>query len=185
MMRGSAIAIVVLVVLAALATLVGGLSGDRWTDERTVRFATADVALPATELLPAGGAGANFNWTLPVNATSADLVVHLYFSGQALRGGSATVSLRFTAPDGRALAPKTVAWPLAQGATSGELEVEASAVWAEVPDRVRDTSSSAHGLHWAQPLRLQVVVESPADLPIANYDFTASATGSVATFAAR
>ncbi len=184
-MRRSSLALVVLGVLVALAVMVGGLSGDRWTDERTVSFATSTSALQPSDLDSADGAGASFNWTMPRNATSADVVVHLYYTGQAVRGGTATVSLRFTTPDGKPLPPVTRAWAIPQGATTAETEVNATAVWAEVPHTLRDTTSSTHGVWWLQPLVLQVTVGPPSDVPLASYSFQASATGTVDTYHAR
>lgn len=183
-MRQADIGILVLAVLAATATLVGALSGDRWTDERTVRFATAQAQLQPTDLAAAGGGGASFNWTLPANATAASVVVSLYFDGQAIRGGSATVTLRFTAPDGEALPPLTSAWPIPQGSTSAQTQVNATATWHDVPRTRRDTTSSASGVAWDQPLALHVSVQAPPDVPLASYSFTAGVTGQATTYRA-
>ena len=184
-MRQADIVILVLAVLAATATLVGALSGDRWTDERTVRFATQQQPLQPADLQAAGGAGATFNWTLPANATSADVIVNLYFQGQAVRGGPATVTLRFTGPDGKAQAPITSSWAIPQGATSAETQVNATAVWHDVPSTHRDTTSGAAGVWWSEPLVLQVTIQPPPDLPLATYGFQAGATGQVTTYSAQ
>lgn len=185
MLRQADIVILVLGVLAATATLVGALSGDRWTDERTVRFTTSASALEPGGLAPANGAGTTFNWTVPANATSASVVARLYFQGQAVTGGSATVSLRFTGPDGKAQPPITSSWAIPQGATSAETQVNATATWLEVPAAHRDTTSSAAGRRWAEPLRLQVLVDKPSDVPLSSYAFTAGVTGEVTSYAAQ
>jgi hypothetical protein len=174
----------VLGVAALAATAAGALGGDRWTDERTVRFATAQQDLAAAGPLPAGGAGATFNWTMPANATAASFNVTLAFSGQALQGGSATVSVRATGPDGRDHPATTRSWTIPQGASSASLELNLTVAWADVPATLRDTDSGSHGLAWSQPLRLHVVVEAPSDLPVASYGFTAAASGRLTTYSA-
>ena len=184
-MRKADIAILVLAILAATATLVGALSGDRWTDERVVRFATTSVALEPSDLQPVGGAGTTFNWTMPANATSAAVVVSLYYEGQAIRGGSATVTLRFTGPDGQARPALTTSWAIPQGATTAETQVNATAAWMEVPRTQRDTTSSGAGVWWSEPLEIHVVVQPPSDVPLASYSFTAGVTGHVTTYAAQ
>ena len=181
-MRQADIVIVVLAVLAGTATLVGAMSGDRWTDERLVRFETGAQALAPTDLADVGRSGHTFTWELPANASSAAVLVNLYFEGQAVQGGSATVTLRFTGPDGEVQAPITSTWAIPQGATSAETQVNGTAAWIEVPRTQRDTTSSAHGVAWDAPLQLQVVVQPPSDLPLATYGFTAGVTGQVTTY---
>lgn len=184
LVRKSDLVVLVLAILALTATLVGALSGDRWTDERTVRFAQGTATLPAQGPEDLVASSAEFNWTLPANATAGTFVVDLEFSGQAIRGGTATVTLRVTGPDGKALTPTTTPWAIPQGATTATLQVNGTFAWAEAPDKLRDTSSSSHGLAWASPVILQVVVQAPGDLPLASYSFSAAAQGSVATYAA-
>jgi hypothetical protein len=183
-MRKADIVLIVLAVLAVWATLAGALGGDRWTDERTVRFATAQSQLAAAGPTEVPGGGVLLNWTMPVNATSASFVVDLAFSGQAIRGGGAIVTLRVTSPDGQGHPPLTQSWTIPQGSTSGSLQLNTTVSWMETPRTLRDTTSSAHGVHWMAPLILQVVVEPPSDLPLASYSFTATATGTVASYAA-
>jgi hypothetical protein len=181
--RKSDLVVLVLAVLAVTATLVGALSGDRWTDERTVRFAAGSADLPAQGPEDLVASQVDFNWTLPANATSGRFVVDLEFTGQAIRGGAATVTLRVTGPDGKALAPQTASWSIPQGATSSALQVNGTFAWAEAPGTLRDTTSSAHGLSWSRPVVLQVVVQAPGDLPLASYSFSATAQGTVSTYA--
>jgi hypothetical protein len=173
----------ILVVVALVATAVAGLSGDRWTGERTLSFAESSQPLPPSELVPASGAGASFNWTVPDNATSANLTVMLYYSGQAFRGGTAIVSLRLTTPDGQSVPTVTRSWIIPQGATSGEMTVDVGAVWDEAPETFRDTTDEGHQRAWSRPLELVVVVERPSDVPLATYGFEASVTGTLSVFA--
>lgn len=182
-MRKADVVLAVLVVLAVVATAVGGLGGDRWTNERTLRFASHAETLPPSALEPAGGAGASFNWTMPDNATSANLTVSLYFTGQAVRGGSATVTVRITAPTGKGEPPVTSSWTIPQGATSGETTLTVEAFWDEMPAELRDTTDEGHGRTWPEPLEVLVLVERPADLPLAQYAFTAQASGTIRVFA--
>lgn len=182
-MRKADVVLAVLIVAAVVATAVAGLSGDRWTHERTLHFTSAPQALPPSALVAASGAGAHFNWTVPDNATSANLTVSLYFEGQALRGGSATVSVRITRPDGDGEPPVVVSWAIPQGATSAETTVNASAMWDTMPDSFRDTTGEGHGRTWSRPLEVAVLVERPGDLPLAQYAFTAQVSGTVAVFA--
>ena len=174
----------IVVVLALAATAVAALSGDRWTGERTLTFAEHSGTLPPSDLLPASGSGARFNWTLPDNATSANLTLALYFEGQSFRGGQAIVSIRVTTPDGMSQPPVTRSWTLAQGATSSEMMVDLGVRWDDVPASLRDTTDEGHTHSWARPLEVVVVVERPSDVPLASYDFEASVTGSITVFAA-
>lgn len=183
-MRKADVVLTVLAVVALVATAVAGLSGDRWTGERTYRFESQSVLLPPSELSPAGGAGARFNWTVPDNSTSANLTVSLYYSGQAFRGGNAIVSIRVTTPDGRDQPPVTQSWVIPQGSTSEEMTLNASAMWDQVPETLRDTSDEGHGRMWTKPLQVLVTVEEPSDVPLANYGFTASVTGSLDVYRA-
>lgn len=183
-MRKADIVLIVLAALAIWATLAGALGGDRWTDERTVRFATTEVLLGSVGPAPADGAGAHLNWTVPVNSTSATFVVLLTFEGQAVTGGNAIISLRVTTPDGKVQPAITQTWAIPQGATTGSIEVNATATWHDVPATLRDTTSSAHGVMWGRPLELLVVVEAPSDLPLASYSFAAGARASATTYAA-
>jgi hypothetical protein len=181
-MRKADVGLAVLVVLAVAATAVGGLSGDRWTGERTLHFASHEQPL-APSALESVGAGAHFNWTLPDNATAANLTVSLYFDGQAMRGGSATVSVRITAPTGEGEPPVTLAWAIPQGATTAETTVTAASWWAEAPAALRDTTDEGHARAWSEPLKVVVTVEPPSDLPLAQYSFTAQVSGTVTVFA--
>lgn len=181
--RKSDVVVAVLAVLAVVATAVGGLSGDRWTDERTLRFASHEQPLPPVGA-PATSGGGLLNWTVPDNATSANVTVTVAFSGQAVRGGTATVSLRLTAPDGTVQPPVTAAFPIPQGATSAQVVLNASAFWDSQPNALRDTTSGGHARPWDRPLEALVVVQPPSDLPVARYSFTASGTGTVAYYTA-
>lgn len=183
-MRKADIVLIVLAVLAVWATLAGALGGDRWTDERTVRFTTSEAPLGPVGPASADGGGARLNWTLPANATSAELVVLVTFEGQAVRGGMATVTLRITGPDGKALPAVTQAWAIPQGATTASVELNTTALWREVPETLRDTTSSTHGVTWTRPLELLVLVEPPADVPLASYSFSAGARATATTYAA-
>jgi hypothetical protein len=182
-MRKADIVLAVLAAAAVVATAVAELSGDRWTEERTLRFTSQAQPLSPSALAPAGGAGASFNWTVPDNATSANLTVSLYFEGQALRGGSATVSVRVTTPSGDSEPPVTQAWVIPQGATSLEMTLNATAMWDEMPASFRDTTAAGHGRSWSRPLVVAIVVERPSDLPLAQYGFTAQVSGTVSVFA--
>lgn len=183
-MRKADVVLIVLGVLAVWATLAGALAGDRWTDERTVRFATMEVPLGSMGPEPADGAGARLDWTVPPNATAANFVVLLTFQGQAIQGGTAVVSLRVTTPDGHAQPPVVHTWTIPQGATGASLELNATAQWFDVPGTLRDTTSSSHGVAWNRPLEILVVVEAPGDLPVATYSFEAGASAAVTTYAA-
>jgi hypothetical protein len=182
--RKADIVLAVLVVAAVVATAVGGLSGDRWTDERTLRFATHEEPLSVLGPQPAGGAGARFEWPLPANATAANLTFELAFSGQAFSGGSATVSVRITTPDGRSQPPVTRSWTIPQGATSAATTVNATVAWDEAPESFRDTTDEGHARLWTRPLVVVVVVERPADVALGQYAFTATASGTLFVFAA-
>lgn len=183
-MRKSDLVLAILAVVAVLATAVAGLRGDSWTHERTVHFASHAEELPAKGPTPASGAGAAFNWTLPDNSTAANLTIKVAFSGQAVRGGTATISVRIVTPDGKAVAPITRPMPIAQAATTGELTLNATAMWAETPGDLRDTTATGHSRTWPMPLRVQVTVEAPpGDLPAARYGFTAQVSGTLDVFA--
>lgn len=181
--RKADIVLAVLVVLAVAATAVGGLVGERWTGERTLHFASHAEPLAASAAEPAGAGGARFNWTLPDNATAANLTVALSFNGQAVRGGSATVSVRVTAPDGEGQPPVTSSWTVPQGATSAETTLIVEASWREMPGSLRDTTDEGHSVAWPRPLEVVVLVEQPSDLPLAQYSFTAQVSGTVMVFA--
>lgn len=183
-MRKADVVLAVLAVAAVAATAVTGLSGDRWTGERTYRFESQQGLLPPSELLPAGGAGAHFNWTLPDNSTSANLAVTLYFNGQAFRGGNAIVSVRITGPDGRNAPPVTRSWTIPQGSTAEQATVNATVSWDSMPETLRDTSASGHSRTWTTPLQVAVTVEPPSDVPLASYDFTATVSGSITVYRA-
>jgi hypothetical protein len=184
-MRKADLVLALLVVLAVVATVVAGLRGDSWTDERTLKFASHSQELAAQGPSPAGGAGASFNWTLPDNATAANLTVKVIFSGQAVRGGTATVSVRLVLPDGTSPAPITKPMPIGQGATSGDLTLNTEAMWDETPDHLRDTTDAGHSHTWSSPLRVSVTVEAPpGDLPAARYGFTAQVSGTLDVFRA-
>jgi hypothetical protein len=182
-MRKADLVLGVLAVVALVATAVAGLSGDRWTQERVVRFSSHDSPLP-----PQGGAanggGAHLNWTVPVNSTRAAFTVSIDFSGQAQAGRVATVTVRVTTPDGKSQPPITQAWPLSLGATSGHTTVNVTAQWASVPNATRDTSSALYGKVWGKPLQVLVVVEPPADAPTARYNFAATAQGTISSYKA-
>lgn len=182
--RKADLVLAILVVAAVAATAVGGLSGDRWTDERTLRFSSHEEALPSQGPTPAGGAGARFNWTVPDNATAANLTIALTFSGQSIRGGTATVSVRVTTPDGKGQPPVTQSWTIAQGSTSGQTVVNVTAMWAPSPTKLRDTTDQGHSLVWDQPLEVLVTVDRPADLPLAQFAATATASGTLLVFRA-
>lgn len=182
-MRKADIVILVLAVLAATATLVGALSGDRWTDERVVRFewrTDTPLAAQGPDAVPASGL--RYNWTAPANSTAATFTVDLAFSGQAVRGGTATVSLRVTSPDGTVHPPVTQAWAIGQGSTSAQTQVNATIEWARVPGAQRDTTSNAHGLQWDRPIEIQITVQPPSDVPLASYSFEATAAGVMTTY---
>lgn len=181
--RKSDLVLGLLALAAIAATAVGALSGDRWTEERTLRFATSEQTLPPSELVPAGGGGARFNWTMPDNATAANLTISLYFEGQALRGGNAIVSVRVTMPDGRDAPPVVASWTIPQGATSAQTSVNASAVWDQMPAELRDTTEAGHGTTWSRPLEVLALVERPSDLPLAQYAFTAQVSGTLQVYA--
>jgi hypothetical protein len=181
--RKADVVLAILAVVALAATAVAGLSGDRWTGERTLRFATHDVALAPSPLEDVGGAGASFNWTVPDNATAANLTISLYFQGQAFRGGSATVSVRIVAPTGENEPPVTQSWVIPQGATSGEMSLTAFSMWDEAPESFRDTTSEGHGRSWSRPLEVLLTIGAPSDVPLAQYSFTAQVSGTVSVFA--
>lgn len=183
-MRKADLVLAILVVAAVAATAVGGLSGDRWTEERTLHFSSHAEALAPQGSIPATGAGARFNWTLPDNATAANLTIALSYSGQAIRGGTATVSVRVTTPDGQGQPPVTQSWTIPQGSTSAEATVNLTAVWAETPMALRDTTDEGHALMWGRPLEVLVTVDRPGDLPLAQFTATASASGTVLVFRA-
>jgi hypothetical protein len=153
--RKADIVLAVLVVAAVVATAVGGLSGDRWTDERTLRFATHEEPLSVLGPQPGGGSG-----------------------------GSATVSVRITTPDGRSQPPVTRSWTIPQGATSAATTVNATVAWDEAPESFRDTTDEGHARLWTRPLVAVVVVERPADVALGQYAFTATASGTLFVFAA-
>jgi hypothetical protein len=183
-MRKADLVLAILAVAALAATAVGGLSGDRWTDERTLHFSSHEQSLPEQGPTPASGAGARFNWTAPDNATATNLTIALSYSGQAIRGGTATVSVRVTTPDGQGQPPVTQSWTIAQGSTSGQITVNLTAVWAEAPLKLRDTTSEGHSFVWDRPLEVLVTVDRPADLPLAQFTATATASGTVWVFQA-
>jgi hypothetical protein len=183
-MRKADLVLAILVVAAVAATAVGGLSGDRWTDERTLRFSSQEVPLPSQGPTSAGGAGARFNWTVPDNATAANLTIALSFTGQSIRGGTATVSVRVTTPDGKGQPPVTQSWTVPQGSTSGQTVVNVTAIWAQAPTTLRDTTDEGHALAWSRPLEVLVTVDRPADLPLAQFAATATASGTLVVFRA-
>lgn len=170
-----------LVVAALLVTALGVAKSDDWTGERTYRFDTTLQELQSQGPLAAGAAPAKFTWEAPSNATAVNYTIVVAFSGQAVQGGSAVVRAKATAPDGQTTSSTgTLAIP--QGATSSDLTMQLALIWHEVPGLVRDTRQP-DGLDWGAPLALEVTVERPADLPVATYVFTATASGVAAVFA--
>lgn len=183
-MRKADVVLAVLVAVALAATAVAAWRGDSWAGERTLQFSSHAEPLATLGPSAATGAGASFNWTVPDNATAANLTIQVTFAGQGVRGGFATVSVRITMPDGRDAAPVTKAMPIAQGGTSGSLALGENVTWSQAPRALRDTTTVGHGLHWQEPLRVTVTVEPPAgDVPLARYGFTATVSGSTTVYA--
>lgn len=169
-----------LAVAALLVTALGVAKSDDWSGERTYRFDATMQDLASQGPLAAGAAPAKFTWEAPSNATAANYTIVVAFSGQAVQGGSAVVRAKATAPDGQTTSTTgTLAIP--QGATSGELTLQLTFVWHDLPGKVRDTRQP-DGLDWEAPLALEVTVERPSDLPVANYAFTATASGVASSF---
>lgn len=171
-----------LAALAVVATTVGALKSNDWTDERTYRFEAALAPVPGQEPQAAGSAPARFEVPAPDNATALTATIDVAFTGQALQGGTAVVRVGGTAPDGTPLPTVTRAFAVDQGATSASLSIPYNATWSEVPGSVRDTQRP-DGQAWAQPLVVLVTVERPSDAPVANYAFTTSLAGTFATYA--
>lgn len=168
-----------------VAAVIGMAGSARWTGEHRVSFTTTESDLVAQGPLDAGGAGAVFEWLVPANATEAELQVAVVFSGQAVQGGSSTVSVRVTAPDGRTMPDTVAAMAIPPGATSAALVLSVPAHWLDVPEPVRDTGGAQPaGTHWMQPLRVLVVASQPSDLPVASYGFEASIVGTITTYMA-
>lgn len=182
-MRKADAVLTALALVAVAATAAGAWRGASWTDERTLHFASHAEPLAAGAPTPATGAGAFFNWTVPDNSTAANLTVKVTFTGQALRGGVATVSLRLATPDGASQPPATKPLPIGQGATSAGLTVPLNATWEAMPSELRDTTDLGHGRSWPHALSLSVTVEAPpGDLPLARYGFQASVEGTVLVY---
>lgn len=176
--------VVGLLAVAALGvTVLAVAQSDAWTGERTYSFQATTAALPASEPLPAGAAPARFSLNLPANATAVAGEATIAFTGQAVQGGNAAVRIKTIAPDGRTTATTTALLPVAQGATSGQVVVPFNLTWLEVPASVTDTQQP-DGQAWALPLRIEITVERPADLPVATYGFTATLAGTLAGYAA-
>ncbi len=166
----------VLIVAALAATGAGVAKSDDWTGERTFTYGSASVPLESQGPMPAAAAPARFEWAAPDDATGVRLEFVVDFAGQAIQGGSATIRVSGTAPDGTQLPVQTRSLPVAQGATSAQAGFAYNATWLEEPGHVRDTQEPAPR-HWQRPLVVLVSVERPGDLPAATYAFSASAAG--------
>jgi hypothetical protein len=169
----------VLIAAALVATGVGVAKSDDWTGERTYRHGSGELPLAPQGPMPAGSAPARFEWAAPDNATGVRLDVIVEFTGQAVQGGSATIRVSGTAPDGSQLPVQTRPMAVAPGATSSQAAFGYNATWTREPAKVRDTQPPA-SLRWERPLVVLVTVERPGEPAVATYAFTASATGAFA-----
>lgn len=182
-MRKADAVLLVLAAVVTVVTLAGVVASDSWTDERRFRFEASTQPLEP-QTMPAATAPARFEWPAPDNATAAVLNVTITFAGQAVQGGSATVRVSGTAPDGTPLPVKTVALPVAAGATAATIDIPYNATWLALPDDVTDTREPP-ATRWDAPFVLLVSVDSPSDLPVASYAYTASATGAFVVYGVR
>lgn len=182
-MRKADLILAALMVAALAASALGAINSDAWTGERTIRFVTATVPLGDQEPVAVSATPGRLEWNLPNNATSIRLNVTVTFAGQAVQGGSATVSLRATTPDGKTVTPATASLAIPQGATSATASFSYNATWANVPATTDDTRVPA-SVVWGMPFVLEITVERPADVGIATYSFMGAATGSTTTYAA-
>lgn len=179
---------VVLVLLAAVAvfaTAAGALSSDKLSGEHMVRYDAVTGDLAAQGPANAGGSGARFNWTVPDNATSARLNVTVSFTGQSVQGGSSTVTVRVTMPDGRPSSSTTSLQIPAGSSSPVSVTLDVPVSWAPFPSDVREgKDGGAATLHWPMPLEIVVVASRPSDVPLANYMFMATAAGTVESYRA-
>ncbi|HLF16653.1 MAG TPA: hypothetical protein VI796_04390 [Candidatus Thermoplasmatota archaeon] len=174
----------VLVGLAVLGLTAAALATLEARDDRVgLRFEESGAPLAEASAEVAGAAGALLNWTLPDNATSVHLELLVEFQGQAAAGGTATVEVQVLAPDGSRGPPMRVPMAVAPGATSASVNLTVEHRWMETPERRHADPDTYDGaVRWEGPLSLRVVVEAPADLPLATYGFSARASGEATAF---
>lgn len=185
-MRGvqrAALVVLGLAVAVVVAVAIGFAGSDSWTGETSFDVREQTASLGDQGPTDAGGAGARFEWLLPDNATRVALQVAVAFNGQAVQGGSATVLVRVTMPDGR-VAPDTVAaLAIPAGATTAALVLDINATWLDAPSEKRDVAGNEPApVVWSAPLVATVVTSPPSDLPLATYGFTAAVGGVVSTY---
>lgn len=167
----------VLIVAALVVTGVGVAKSDDWTQERTYRFANSEVPLAQQGPTPAASAPARLEWPVPDGATGTRLQLTVEFTGQAVQGGSATIRVSGTAPDGTPLPVQTRPMPIGPGATSAQVDFGYNATWLDAPAKVRDTREP-EARHWERPLAVLVSVERPGDVPGGtSYAFAVTALG--------
>lgn len=182
-MRKADVVLAALAVAALVATGVGVARSDDWTAERTVHFAEGTAPLQAMGPNATAAAPARYSWAAPANATGARLQVAIDFAGQAVQGGNAIVTVRGIAPTGAALTPATFTLAIPQGATAAHGDFAYNTTWLDVPGPERDTRDPEARM-WTRPLALEVIVERPSDVPVAQYAFTAGVAGVFTVYAA-
>lgn len=179
------IGLAILGVVAIIVISVAFASGSSWADEHQVTYGATSAELASQGPFNARGAGANFNWSVPDNSTSATFQVTVTFTGQAIQGGIATVTARLQMPDGHYAHDVTAPLTIGQGATSVTATFNITGTWAKIPESSRDTGKAIGSpMTWSAPLRLLVSASPPSDLPAATYGFAASASGAVLGYAA-
>ncbi len=179
-------------VLLLLGLLVVGLTAaalaymESQDDRAAYTFVTSEAPLGESSADGVGEGGARLNWTLPANATEAVIGLLVTFTGQAFTGGSATVQVQVVGPDGVGGPVQRIAFPIGQGATSGEVNATLGLRWLEVPQNTTaDPDGFDRSVAWTEPLSLLVVVQPPGDLPAASYDFSARASATALVYAAQ
>ena len=173
----------ILLALAVLGLTAGTLAYLE-ASEGNDRIAFTESMVPLGESSSdVGAAAAELNWTLPANATGAQIGVLVTFTGQAFTGGTATVQAQLRGPDGAEGPIERFAFPIGQGATSGQANFTLELRWLGVPHNTTgDLDGFDRSREWSEPLTLVILVQEPGDLPTASYSFTARASGTATTY---
>ncbi len=173
--------------VAVAATVLGVVFYDEIAGDRDIIFPEEAVALEQdTETVSAGSA--DFEFVLPENATKAELDIEVVFSGQAIQGGTATIEVVVTGPDGSTSAPVTQTMTIGPGATSATTTFPVEYRWADPPNATTGDPATYDQdvLTWAEPLKVTVTVDGPGEvLPVAEYNFDAVVGGDVLAYRAQ
>ncbi|MGB0652458.1 MAG: hypothetical protein ACPGQL_04595 [Thermoplasmatota archaeon] len=177
------IAIAVVGVVAVVATLVGIATYEDGANHYT--FPETTVAL-AEQTGDVGASPVAFQWEVPANAIGASFTVVVDGTGQAIAGGSGTINVLLTGPDG-STETATGAISFGPGAGSAQATITIENTWGMAPEELDGTQADADAksISWDMPIIVEVSAEAPSG-PLAGngFAFTATLSGEATAFEA-